>query len=58
MQNYVITINNIQGQEVLNENINFSTTHSIDVGTLRNGVYILSLQNEKDNYVSKIVIKR
>lgn len=58
MQNYVITIKNIQGQEVLNENINFSTTHSIDVGTLRNGVYILSLQNEKDNYVSKIVIKR
>jgi len=57
-QSYVLSVKNIQGQEVLSEKINFADSYSIDVSGLSNGVYILNLQNEKENFVKKIIIQK
>ena len=57
-QDFIVSIKDIQGQELLNEKINFSLSHSINVSSLSNGIYFLTLQNEKENYLSKIVIQR
>jgi len=57
-QDFIVSIKDIQGQELLNEKVNFTTTHSLNVSSLRNGIYFLTLQNEKENYLSKIVIQR
>ena len=56
--NSLISIKNIQGQELIKENINQNTTTTIDISKLENGVYFLNLQNEKENYVKKIVIQK
>ena len=57
-QSYIVTLRNIQGQVVLMENINNSLTHILNISGLNNGIYILSLQNEKENYVKKIVVQK
>jgi len=57
-QDYDLSIKNIQGQEVLNEKINLINVRTIDVSNMSNGVYILSLRNEKENFVRKIVVQR
>ena len=59
IQNGIVSIKNMQGQEVINEKINFAgTTYAIDLNNLSNGVYILTLQSEKENYVRKIIIQK
>jgi hypothetical protein len=58
MQNYIVTIKNIQGQEMLNKNITQNTNQTIDVSKLENGIYFLTIHNDKENYVSKILIQK
>ena len=55
---YVLTLRNLQGQEVLSENVEFTNTYKLDITNLTNGIYFLSLQNDKENYVSKVVIQK
>jgi len=55
---FTIAIKNIQGQEILNEKINFTSLHSIDLSGFENGVYILTLQNERAKYVKRIIIQK
>ena len=55
-ESYVVSIKSIQGQEVLSEKINMLTTPTMNLSGLSNGVYILTLRNERENYVRKIVI--
>ncbi|MDD5572017.1 MAG: T9SS type A sorting domain-containing protein [Bacteroidales bacterium] len=55
LQNYFISIKNIQGQEVLLKNVEFSDTYQLDLTDIANGIYFLMLQNDKVNYVSKIM---
>ena len=57
-ESYVISIFNIQGQEVFSKKIILSATNNINISSLSNGVYIITLQNVKENYVKKIVIQR
>ena len=57
-QNYLVTIKNMQGQEVFCEKIYLSTTYSIDVSSFNNGIFIITLQNDKVNYSNKIVIQK
>jgi hypothetical protein len=57
-RNYLITIKNIQGQEVFNKKLNFTTSYIIDVSGLSSGVYLLTMQNEKVNYMNKIIIQK
>jgi hypothetical protein len=33
-------------------------THTLDLSTLPNGIYFLNVQNEKENYVGKVVVQR
>ncbi|MFA6923818.1 MAG: T9SS type A sorting domain-containing protein [Bacteroidales bacterium] len=57
-QKFQLTIKTIQGQEVLKGNINFTNTYPIDLQHLAGGVYIITLQNDKENYVSRVVVQR
>lgn len=56
-QKFTLSLMNIQGQTIVNEYVNFKTTHTIDVSGLSNGVYILSLQNGNTNYIRRVVIQ-
>jgi len=56
-QNTLISIRNIQGRELIQENVN-GTTNIINISKLENGIYFLTLQNEKESYVRKIVIQK
>jgi PKD repeat protein len=55
---YNISIKNLQGQELLNKKIIFATAYSIDVSSLSNGIYFLSLRNEEEYYMSKFIIQK
>ena len=52
---YVLTLRNLEGQEVLTATIEFTETYKLDLTNLTNGLYFLSLQNDAINYVRKVV---
>jgi hypothetical protein len=55
-----IIIKDLQGRTVSSYDLqqNMSYSYTIDVSNLSNGVYILNLQNDKENLVSRIIIQR
>jgi hypothetical protein len=55
-----IIIKDLQGRTVSSYDLqqNMSYSYTIDVSNLSNGVYILTLQNDKENLVSRIIIQR
>jgi hypothetical protein len=55
---YVLTLRNIEGQKLLSENVEFTSTYKLDISSLTNGVYFLTMQNNQKNYVSKVVIQK
>jgi hypothetical protein len=57
-QTYIATITNSLGKDVMKEEIDFSSANTISVADLSNGVYMLTLKNDKTSYVSKIVIQK
>jgi len=56
-QSYVVSIKNIQGQLLLTNKIEIYKTLSLDLSKFSNGIYFLTLQNEKENFVSKLVLQ-
>ncbi|MDD5570663.1 MAG: YCF48-related protein [Bacteroidales bacterium] len=54
-QTYTLSIRNIQGQEVLSKKIMFANTYKLDLTNLTKGMYFLTLQNDKESHVSKVV---
>ena len=58
VQSYVLLVKNIQGQVLFTEKTIIDKTLQVDLSKFSNGIYFLSLQNEKENYVSKIVIQK
>jgi photosystem II stability/assembly factor-like uncharacterized protein len=57
-EKYILTIMNIEGQEVLSKNVEFRDSYKLELPELRNGIYFLSLQNDKENYNTKLVIEK
>ena len=55
---YSLTIHNLEGQEVFRENVEFTNVFKLDLTNLKNGIYFLSLQNDKENYFSKVAIQK
>jgi len=55
---FTLTLMNIQGQQLLSEKVEIDKTHILDLSKFPNGIYFLTLQNEKENYVSKVVVQR
>ena len=56
--NYIVSIENTQGQEVLNKHINFATSHSIDVSSLSNGVYMMIIKSNGVTKYQKLIIQK
>jgi hypothetical protein len=55
---FILTLRNIQGQAEISKNIVFENTYTIDLSNLTNGMYFLTLHNDKDNYTTKVVIEK
>ncbi len=55
---YFLTVKNIQGREVLSKNIVFSNTYKLDLTGIDNGIYVLTLQNNNEMIVKKIVVQQ
>jgi len=55
---FTLSITNIQGQLLFSEHLEIDKTHTIDLTKYSNGIYFLTLQNEKENFVGKVVVKR
>jgi len=54
---YLLSINDIQGREVLTKNIQFDNKYNIDLTGFTNGLYFLKLQNDKEITLSKIIVQ-
>lgn len=55
---YALSLTNIQGQRLLSQKVIIDKTHTLDLSTFPNGIYFLNLQNEKENYVGKVVVQK
>ena len=55
---FTLSITNIQGQLLFSEKVVIDKTHTLDLSKYPNGIYFFTLQNEKENYVSKVVVQR
>lgn len=58
MERYILTLRNIQGSEVLVKSIEFANTFNLDIDKIDNGIYFLTLQNEKKNMLQKVVVQK
>jgi len=55
---YVLKLNNLQGQTVITKNVTFTNSYSLDLSSIDNGIYFLTLQNEKEQVVRKVVVQK
>ncbi len=55
---YLLTLRDIKGQEVLSEKILFRNIYSLDLDNIKNGMYFLTLTNNKEQVIKKIVIQK
>jgi len=55
---FVMSIRNILGQMLITEKIEIDKTFQFDLSKLSNGIYFLILQNEKENYMCKVVLQQ
>jgi hypothetical protein len=56
-QKYSLSVRNIQGQLMLSEKVEFEKTCKLDISKFANGIYFLSLQNENEQIVKKVVVQ-
>ncbi len=54
-ETFNLSLINIQGQLLLSKRININTSYTLDLSKFSKGIYFLNLQNEKENFVSKVI---
>ena len=57
-RNYTVTLTNIQGQEIYSESIVFENCYNLDITSIDNGIYFLTLKNNKEKIVKKFVVQK
>lgn len=55
---YLLTLRDIRGQEVLSEKVVFDKVYKMDLNNIKGGIYFLTLTNNKEQVVKKIVIQK
>lgn len=55
---YLLTLRDIKGQTVLSEKIVFNKVYNMDLNNIKGGIYFLTLTNNKEQVVKKIVIQK
>ena len=58
IEKYTVTLRNIQGQQVMSENVEFANIYKMDISKFVDGIYFLTLQNDKEHRMQKILIQR
>jgi len=56
-KDFILSIKNFQGEEVVCKAIHFSSSYKLDVSKLSKGIYVLSLRNNEENILNKIVVQ-
>ena len=54
----LLTLRDIRGQEVLSEKVVFDKVYNMDLNNIKGGIYFLTLTNNKEKIVKKIVIQK
>ncbi|MBA3683574.1 MAG: T9SS type A sorting domain-containing protein [Bacteroidetes bacterium] len=54
---YAMSISNAIGQKIISQDIQFVNEYTIDLKELNNGVYFLSLKNENEQIIKKILVQ-
>ncbi len=54
---FTLCLMNLQGQQLVSKKVEIDKTLQLDLSKFSNGIYFLTLQNENENYVSKVVIQ-
>jgi len=54
---YLLTLRDIKGQAVLSEKVVFNNVYNMDLNNIKGGIYFLTLTNNKEQVVKKIVIQ-
>lgn len=57
-QTYNVSIADTKGAVLFKMKINICSKYTLDVSDFTNGLYFMTLQNEKEHYVNKIVIQK
>lgn len=55
---YLLTLRDTRGQEVLSEKVVFNKVYNMDLNNIKGGIYFLTLTNNKEQVVKKIVIQK
>jgi hypothetical protein len=56
-EKYILTLRTLQGQQVMFENINLIDEYKLDLNNIEKGIYFLTLQNNSEQLVKKIMIE-
>ena len=54
---YLLSISDMRGREILTKNIQFVDKYKLDIADIKNGIYFLKLQNDKEIAIRKIVVQ-
>jgi hypothetical protein len=57
-EKYTITLRNIHGKQVFVKTVEFINTYEFNVSQIDNGIYFLTLQNDKEQIIKKILIQK
>lgn len=55
---YLLILRDIKGQEVITEKVVFDKAYNMDLNNIKEGIYFLTLTNNKEQVVKKIVIQK
>lgn len=58
LQAYNLSVKNMIGKEIFNEKISFSNSYVVDLKKFENGIYFLTLQNDYEQIVKKVVVEK
>lgn len=56
-EKYDLILTTIQGREVFSDKINLNDSYKLNVTSFANGIYFLTLQNEKERMVQKVILQ-
>jgi hypothetical protein len=55
---YQLTLSNLQGKNLIIENVYIENNYDLDLSNIENGIYILTLQNKNEQIQKKIIVSK
>lgn len=55
---YQLTLSNLEGKNLIIENVHIENNYDLDLSNIENGIYILTLQNKNEQIQKKIIVSK